>query len=160
MFRRLDQGQAGPSSVAVRRHRQAGQLGAGEAVPHPVEDREPGDVRVHGVVQGVAGDLVGRFQPTRDRDGLVGEGDGWQQGPLDLGGQSHPGGPAHPDDRVAVLRLGHHELPDQGRESLQPIGQQAVVGLQHRGVLDGDPEDAEAFGPVHEREPHPGPAPP
>ena len=140
-------------AFAVGGDDEADQLGAHDAVAHPVEDREPGDAAVDRVVQGVAGHLVGRLQRAGERDGVVDERQRRQQGPLDLRGEGHRAGTSGPDDAVAVQGLGQHQLGDHRGEPLQARLARPVV---HRRVRHRDAEDPEAFGPVEQRQPEPG----
>ena len=110
---RVGQRQPGPAGIAVRRDRQHGEQCAAQAVSHPVEDRQRCAAGVHGIVHGIAGNLVCRLQRCSDRDLPAGERERRQQGPLHLRCQPDLLPAPQPDQRVSVQRLRHHELRGQ-----------------------------------------------
>ena len=119
---------------------------------HAVEHCDAGAAGVDRVVDGVAGDLVGRFQGGGDGDRVAGEGQRREQGPLHLGGQAHLAGAAQPDDGVAVHGLGHDQFGGQRGEAAQP-GQQLGVG---EGLRVGDDrQHAEPLAAVEQGQPDP-----
>ena len=58
----------GTSAVPVGRHCQVGDATRFEAVSHRVEDGDVGKVAVHGVVERVAGNVIGGLENPRDVD--------------------------------------------------------------------------------------------
>ena len=151
----VGQGSVGAAGVAVRRDGQGGELGAAQAMSHAVEDGDPRPAGVHGVVDRVARDLIGRLQSGGDGHLVAGEGQRRQQRPLHLGGQPHSGLPAQPHDGVPVHRLGHDQFGDQGGEAAQPHAEQTRSDLRCHGGVHRHAEHAEPLDAVQQRKPDP-----
>ncbi len=93
------------SGPAIGGDGEAGHPAGFEAVSHGVEDAEVEDAGVDGVVEGIAGDLVGGLEDARDPHVLTGEGEGRKHSPPQLGRQGHRSQSPRPYQHVAVLRL-------------------------------------------------------
>ncbi|SCD66542.1 hypothetical protein GA0115246_1043413 [Streptomyces sp. SolWspMP-sol7th] len=134
---------------------EGGQQGGFGVMAHGVGDRHVQGVGVEGVVVGVAGHGVGRYQRAGERElGRLAGGSGGQELALDLGCQGDRGGAPAPvvevgeaavgDDDVGqrvrgLLHLLQHLIGDLGQEQLQDPDGVAPVGDRSEHPLSGTP---------------------
>ena len=123
---------------------------------HAVEDRGVGDPGIDGVVDGVARHMVGGLEHSGDGDGAGGDGQGWQQRPLDLRGEAHLPATAQPNESVAIQRFGRYQLGGHRRQLRKQCRQQSVFGFQGRAVGDRDSQHSEPIGAYQEGQPDTG----
>ena len=124
-----------------------------QVVSGPVEHREEGVVGVHGVVVGVTGDLVPRFEQRGHHELIGGEGARWHQLPHQVRRrrQRVPGAP--PPQPVAVGHLADHDVSEQPGQ--RPAARPERIVVVHARA-EPDPQDTDPVGAVEHRQPqHP-----
>jgi hypothetical protein len=129
-----------------------GERGA-QAVAEGVEDGDPGDVVVDGVVVGVAADGVARFKDRGDDEVFGGEGQGWQEPSEGFRANGCGLGSAGAAEGVAVLGFRDDEVAEEPGDGVDVAPDGVVVKVEMR--RQGDVQDAESFGPVDDRHPQP-----
>jgi hypothetical protein len=128
-------------------------------VAHGVEDHGVQHVLDHRVVEGVAGDVVGRFQDRRRDTPPAADGAGWQEGPQHLGGQSHGRGADAGGEPVAVGALGGDQHGEQMGEHpaaahaclVRRVGPHRQHAQPLRAVDQRHPDDHAVVGVGHPR---------
>lgn len=117
----------GPAGAARGVDQQGGHEGGVDVVAHRIRDGQVQGVVVEGVVVGVPGAAVGRYQGGGEGElgGLAG-GRGGQELALDLRGEAHRGGALAPVVQVGEATVGDHDVRQRVRGLLDLL--QYVLG--------------------------------